>query len=330
MSSRQGDRAWRRWHGAAAVVVLVLVGAVGLDLPTVGAAGAAADDTAAVSERRAEGENGNLPTSWLQEVAGVLLEPDAAGAMADMLEAARRDGTVVALTDGYRTFGQQVTLKATKGHLAARPGTSMHGWGLAVDFDMRVTDFAWLRMHAASYGWIHPPWAQPGGSKPEPWHWEFVGRPGPAGEQREAAGVALRPNRVAGELVATVRLEPVEGPAGAWFEVRAGFDRFEEAAGHYPGTTDPGAEGNFAIAGYHRAAGTPLHGLDQLEAGDTIRVRTPSGDELRYRVQDRAVLPDSEGWAVGPDPLENGASTLMTLTTSVGEGQLLVVWSEQV
>jgi hypothetical protein len=327
MSSRQGDRAWRRWHGAAAVVVLVLVGAVGLDLPTVGAAGAAAEDTVAVSEPRVEGENGNLPASWLQEVAGVLLEPDAADAMADMMEHARRDGAVLALTDGYRTFEQQVTLKATKGHLAARPGTSMHGWGLAVDFDMRVTDFAWLREHAAGYGWIHPPWARPGGSKPEPWHWEFVGRPGPAGEQREAAGVGMRP---AGELVATVRFEPVEGPAGPWFEVRAGFDRLDEAAGHYPGTTDPGGAGNFAIAGYHRAAGAPLHGLDELGAGDTVRVRTPAGDELRFRVQDRAVLRDTEGWAVGPDPLENGASRMMTLTTSVGEGQLLVVWSEQV
>jgi hypothetical protein len=26
----------------------------------------------------------------------------------------------------------------------------------------------------AEFGWINPDWALPGGSKPEPWHWEFV------------------------------------------------------------------------------------------------------------------------------------------------------------
>jgi hypothetical protein len=25
------------------------------------------------------------------------------------------------------------------------------------------------------YGFFHPSWAQQGGSKPEPWHWEFAG-----------------------------------------------------------------------------------------------------------------------------------------------------------
>ncbi len=33
--------------------------------------------------------------------------------------------------------------------------------------------FDWLTANASSYGWVHPGWAQPGGSKPEPWHWEF-------------------------------------------------------------------------------------------------------------------------------------------------------------
>jgi len=33
--------------------------------------------------------------------------------------------------------------------------------------------FDWLTANAGRFGWVHPPWAQPGGSKPEPWHWEY-------------------------------------------------------------------------------------------------------------------------------------------------------------
>jgi zinc D-Ala-D-Ala carboxypeptidase len=25
------------------------------------------------------------------------------------------------------------------------------------------------------YGWYHPAWAEPSGSMPEPWHWEYAG-----------------------------------------------------------------------------------------------------------------------------------------------------------
>ncbi len=32
---------------------------------------------------------------------------------------------------------------------------------------------AWLTEHGPSFGWFNPPWAQSGGSRPEPWHWEF-------------------------------------------------------------------------------------------------------------------------------------------------------------
>jgi LAS superfamily LD-carboxypeptidase LdcB len=32
-----------------------------------------------------------------------------------------------------------------------------------------------MKENAGQFGWVHPAWAQQGGSKPEPWHWEFVG-----------------------------------------------------------------------------------------------------------------------------------------------------------
>jgi LAS superfamily LD-carboxypeptidase LdcB len=33
----------------------------------------------------------------------------------------------------------------------------------------------WLRRNSLRYGWFLPAWAMPGGSKPEPWHWEYAG-----------------------------------------------------------------------------------------------------------------------------------------------------------
>jgi LAS superfamily LD-carboxypeptidase LdcB len=54
----------------------------------------------------------------------------------------------------------------------------MHGWGLAIDLCSKETGdsevFSWLWANAPSYGWQNPSWAQLGGSKYEPWHWEFV------------------------------------------------------------------------------------------------------------------------------------------------------------
>jgi Transglycosylase SLT domain/D-alanyl-D-alanine carboxypeptidase len=84
-------------------------------------------------------------------------------------------GTDLPISAAYRDYATQVVLKAQKGRIAATPGTSNHGWGLAVDFGH--VDFAWLAANAAAYGWQHPSWARPGGALPEAWHWEFVGTP---------------------------------------------------------------------------------------------------------------------------------------------------------
>lgn len=72
-------------------------------------------------------------------------------------------------------------VKASRGFLAASPGTSNHGRGLAVDlagvgalgqFDLPT--YLWLKANSEAYGWYHPEHMEPGGSSPqEPWHWEF-------------------------------------------------------------------------------------------------------------------------------------------------------------
>lgn len=44
-----------------------------------------------------------------------------------------RTGKQLSLTDGYRSFEEQVEMKKKKGDLAATPGTSAHGYGTAFD-----------------------------------------------------------------------------------------------------------------------------------------------------------------------------------------------------
>jgi hypothetical protein len=87
-------------------------------------------------------------------------------------------GYPIPLTDSYRPYAMQVAVKGTKPHLAAIPGTSNHGWGLAIDLDGPIAggdspEYVWLRLHAPDYGWDNPSWARLGGAKPEPWHFEF-------------------------------------------------------------------------------------------------------------------------------------------------------------
>jgi len=86
--------------------------------------------------------------------------------------------TELCITDSYRSFASQVATFAKKPKLAAVPGTSNHGWGLAVDLcggieNVGTAQHAWMQENAAMFGWVHPQWAEPGGGRPEPWHWEF-------------------------------------------------------------------------------------------------------------------------------------------------------------
>jgi zinc D-Ala-D-Ala carboxypeptidase len=108
------------------------------------------------------------------------LRADAAVALARLDLAYRaRFGHDICLTDSYRTLAVQVRLKARKPGLAAEPGTSEHGLGQAVDLCDGVDSgvgvhYTWLRANAPDYGWDNPIWARAGGSKPEPWHWEYL------------------------------------------------------------------------------------------------------------------------------------------------------------
>ena len=91
----------------------------------------------------------------------------------------QQTGSPLCVTDAYRTFAEQVVVQLATPELAAVPGTSQHGFGLAVDLCGGVQSFAtpahlWMERHAPLYGWFQPAWADSTGVLPEPWHWEFA------------------------------------------------------------------------------------------------------------------------------------------------------------
>jgi hypothetical protein len=131
-------------------------------------------------------ENGRLPASALRRSAsGCRMYAPAAVAYDAMAMAAAEAGFRLEHSGCYRTYQQQVLLREARCaqglcKFAAVPGTSLHGWGLAVDFkignralDYRDDLFAWLTQNAGRFGYVHPYWARQGGNLQEPWHWEY-------------------------------------------------------------------------------------------------------------------------------------------------------------
>lgn len=112
---------------------------------------------------------------------GQSLRADASVALARLnVEFSSQFGRDLCVTDGYRSYSEQVSVRSRKPGLAARPGTSQHGWALAVDLcdgeaGARTSEYRWMRDNAPDFGWDNPEWARRGGAGPyEPWHWEYV------------------------------------------------------------------------------------------------------------------------------------------------------------
>lgn len=173
--------AW--WENPTAVASLAGVAAT----PSATAAGpSGAGTTAAVGggralvdakgvpvELKAHG-NGRIPASALSPVGGLdghRLWTPAARSLEALRAAAARDGVRIGVTDSYRPYDVQVDLVRRKGlysqgGLAAVPGTSDHGWGIAVDLDLDSKAQAWMRTHAGRFGFVED-------VPREPWHWAY-------------------------------------------------------------------------------------------------------------------------------------------------------------
>ena len=150
----------------------------------------------------ASGPNGQLPVGSLMQVPfanpgpgvgtyGSYLRRDAAAALIAANTAAKAaTGQSLSLTEGYRDLaGQQYRwglYTSGRGNLAARPGTSNHGYGLAADLGASAR--GWLTKNGPAFGW-HPTGL--GFSQREPWHFDFKGK---AGGLYGTGGVDERPS----------------------------------------------------------------------------------------------------------------------------------------
>lgn len=144
-------------------------------VPTVGssAGSSAVLDADGVPADLAAYGNGRIPASALAPVgtSGERLWAPAAQSLTRLIDAAATDGVRIGITDGYRTYESQVDLVARKGlysqgGLAAVPGTSQHGWGLAADLDLDTRALAWMRANGPRFGFAET-------TPRESWHWEY-------------------------------------------------------------------------------------------------------------------------------------------------------------
>jgi hypothetical protein len=115
--------------------------------------------------------NGRLSADELSPIPGGELRKDAAAAWnapGGPADAGLRPGGP---RSSYRTYEEQVELWGdyqAGGNLAAYPGTSNHGWGVAIDCP-NGWEQEWLASHGAKFGWKKTE------AFSEAWHWNYVG-----------------------------------------------------------------------------------------------------------------------------------------------------------
>lgn len=132
-------------------------------------------------------ENGKIPEEYLVKVGipendslpgaiteHMLWEPAALDFL-DMMDAMEAESSYkrTQIGETYRTYRKQEyfwncyqTGSCNNGNLAARPGTSNHGWGIAIDFDAA---YDWIQANGQRFNWI---WGE---VQSERWH--FTWRP---------------------------------------------------------------------------------------------------------------------------------------------------------
>lgn len=153
-------------------------------------------------------ENGKIPTEKMKKNKNLSkdMKGDSTYLMADASDAldamindfnnSTFDGKqTIIFTDGYRSYNRQVALYNKYGAgRAAKPGTSNHGWGIAVDMywgvrtkmnkqvDKRQSAFKhpmykWFSENGPKYGWYNPAKLRDDRGTDEWWHWEYHGKP---------------------------------------------------------------------------------------------------------------------------------------------------------
>lgn len=120
-----------------------------------------------------------------------------------------------------------------------------------------------------------------------------------------------------GQAFAVVRI-PRFGPDYARPVYRGtGPEVLRRGLGHYERSAEPGAVGNFALAGHRTTWGRPLNQVDRLVDGDVILVQTRVSWFV-YRVSERRIVTPDQTWVLAPDPdrlAEPAIQAILTLTT---------------
>lgn len=117
--------------------------------------------------------NGKIPAGALEKVGdtGHKLWAPAAESLTRMMADAKKDGVTIGISDSYRSYEEQLDVAKRKGlysqgGLAAKPGTSEHGWGMAADLDLNGAALKWMRANAGRYGFDE-------NVPRESWHWAY-------------------------------------------------------------------------------------------------------------------------------------------------------------
>lgn len=127
--------------------------------------------------------------------ANLYLREDAELALREMAAAAKKDGITLDVSSTYRSYEYQKNLfnywVSVDGleeaeRESARPGTSQHQLGVAIDFGSIDDSFAetkmgaWMYSHAAEYGWslsFPKNYEDVTGYRWESWHFRYLGIP---------------------------------------------------------------------------------------------------------------------------------------------------------
>ncbi|WP_405492486.1 class E sortase [Streptomyces sp. NBC_00096] len=149
------------------------------------------------------------------------------------------------------------------------------------------------------------------------------------------AGAAKVPPRESAYGVLRIPRLGVVVPVAQGVDKRSVLDK--GYAGHYTGTAQPGAEGNFAVAGHRNTHGEPFRYINRLRAGDELIVDV-RGKRYVYVVgrtlaetteRDTGVIAPVPHSTVRPDAGYSEPGAYITLTTCTPEytsKYRLVVW----
>lgn len=162
-------------------------------------------------------KNGRLDTKKLSKIdasyGSGILHVEAAKMYNKLLAKAKKAGVTWSVSSTYRDYGGQVSCYKKYGSSsAAKPGSSPHGWGVAIDFgeicgiqetkakSLKVNraspdaarytrnhskTYNWLSKNAPQFGWFNPFRLADGNGMDEAWHWEYWGFYTLSKEERE-------------------------------------------------------------------------------------------------------------------------------------------------